>query len=337
MLSKRTAALAFLVSANVLGGCPCLRSSINNSESLRWRLFSSYGANRICPEMQNAGVALVVPTIGPASVGRFFPSQCRLHVDEANRTMLVEVMGTGYATLPVTRRVAFSAQFTVEYKPDFYATEDEIYIWGKFTRAPVPPDFRITASENPLVNLATLTPAGTLANTLANTVVSSQLGKGFTVVHTGDGDDFALGILQPPAKPPRMFTAGEDNTVLATGYAEIQPQQRDYLGPFTVTGNGKALTFKATVDKAPLNVTLVDRATGERWRQSYERAEPLGAPPAQPLGMSGLPLGTTQRSYALAPGQYYFAVDNPGAYSLVPMMSASAAYMAYGVELGDRR
>ena len=238
----------------------------------------------------------------------------------------------------LTRRVGFTASFSVEYKPDFYATEDDLYVWGKFSKIPTAPDFRIVASENALVNMATITPAGTLANTLANTMLSSQLGRGFTVVHTSDGDDFALGILSPPQKPPRMFTAGEDNTVLATGYAEIQPSQRDFLGPFTVSGSGKALTLKATLDKAALNYTLVDRATGERWRQSYERAEPLGAPPAQPIAMSGLPLGTTQRPYALAPGQYYFVLENPGAYSLIPLpYSASASYVAYSVEYGDRK
>ena len=36
-------------------------------------------------------------------------------------------------------------------------------------------------------------------------IMSSELGRGFTVIQDSDGDDFSLGILQPPQRPTHPY------------------------------------------------------------------------------------------------------------------------------------
>lgn len=79
--------------------------------------------------------------------------------------------------------------------------DDATYVWGKFSRFTVQPNLQILGVENPVINLATQTPFGSVAGIIGNGLVASGIGKGFTVVRQEDGDDLALGHLDPPAKP----------------------------------------------------------------------------------------------------------------------------------------
>src|SRR5882762_5964240 len=88
-------------------GCPCVRNAVNADAGLRWWLFSNFGASQVCPEMLKRGVPLKVALVGPNSVGRFFPQQCVVHVNDQERSMVVDVTGSGYVVLPFTRRVGF--------------------------------------------------------------------------------------------------------------------------------------------------------------------------------------------------------------------------------------
>jgi hypothetical protein len=76
-------------------GCPCVRSAVNASPELRWWLFSNFGASKICPEMLKRGVPLKLPQLGNASVGRFFPNQCFVQVDENRHAIVMSASGTG--------------------------------------------------------------------------------------------------------------------------------------------------------------------------------------------------------------------------------------------------
>ena len=98
---RRASLLLIVLTLAIAGvGCPCTRSAVNASPELRWWLFSSFGASKICPEMLKRGVPLKLPQLGPASVGRFFPSQCHVQVDDARKAIVMTASGTGYVLLP---------------------------------------------------------------------------------------------------------------------------------------------------------------------------------------------------------------------------------------------
>jgi hypothetical protein len=342
----RRAFVAVLVLALAFmgAGCPCVRSAVNASPELRWWLFSNFGASKICPEMLKRGIPLKLQALGASSVGRFFPNQCNAQVDDTRQAVVMSVSGTGYATLPVARRVGFYVGMSVEYLPDFRLESGSTYVWGKFSRFVAPPDLRIVGVENPVVNLATLTPAGNVAQAIGNGLVASEIGKGFTVVRQEDGDDFTLGHLEPPQTPKRQFTTGHDHVVLASDLTEVHGQSRDYLGPFEVATNNAALSFHVKVDGPPLVYALVERSVGEAWRRSYEAAQPL-APPPGPLLNQGL-LGTGEANLRLSvqPGTYYIVVENQTAAPFAPLgvplppiaASEQVGYVSYSVEIGDR-
>jgi hypothetical protein len=338
--AMRVAALVSI--AFTAGGCPCARSAINNSESLRWFLFSNFGASKVCPEVQKRGVPIKLALVGPASVGRFFPSQCQVQIDDTNRTMVVAMNGTGYVSLPVTKRVGFYAGLAVEYRPDFRLEDDSMYVWGKFSRMLAAPDLRILGVENPIVNLATQTPVGSLGTAIGQGIVTNELGRGFTVVRSSDGDDFSLGLLAPPQKPTRQFQAGDDHVVLGTDYTEVQPQAREYLGPFEVKSNGSALFVKARVQGSPVVMAVVERQVGEVWRQAYESAKPLSPAPGQALGSATFAMGEGTQTIPVGKGTYYVVLENQAPQPFaplgvgVPFTASNASYVSYAVEVGDR-
>ena len=331
-----------LALAFVGAGCPCVRSAVNGSPELRWWLFSNFGASKICPEMLKRGVPLKLPQLGNASVGRFFPSQCYVQVDDARQAIVMSASGTGYATLPVARRVGFYVGMTVEYVPDFRLESDSTYVWGKFSRFVSPPDLRIVGVENPIVNLATRTPAGDVATALGNGLVASEIGRGFTVVRQDDGDDFTLGHLEPPQKPPRQFKSGAGRVVLASDLTQVSTQSRDYLGPFEVANKDAALFFHAKVDGGPLAFTVVERSVGEAWRRAYECAQPMAAPPGQVITQGTLAVGESNLRFPLSQGTYYVVVENqmpaPFAPLGVPLpVPEQPTYVSYSLELADAK
>lgn len=339
----RRAFLALLVLSLAVGGvgCPCARSAINASPEIRWWLFSNFGASKICPEMLKRGVPLKLAAFGNASVGRFFPATCQVQVDDTRKVMVTTVSGTGYVTVPFTRRVGFFVGMSVEYAPDFRLEEDAMYVWGRFTRFITQPDMRILGVENPVVNLATKTPIGDVASIIGNGIVASEIGKGFTVVRQDDGDDFALGHLDPPEKPKRQFKAGEGRVVLASDLAEIRPTSREYLGPFEITDKKAALYFRAKVQGAPLIFAIVERSIGDTWRRQYETAQPMQPPPGPVLGQGAIAPGEAKLGFPLERGSYYFVLENQAPPPFAPIGVAlpgteQIAYVSYIAEVGDR-
>jgi hypothetical protein len=332
----RRAFLLLIVLALAVGGvgCPCTRGAVNASPELRWWLFSHFGASQICPEMLKRGMPLKLPQLGQASIGRFFPSQCNVQVDDGRRAIVMTASGTGYVMLPFTRRVGFYVGMGVEYLPDFRLEEDATYVWGKFSRFVSQPDLRILGVENPVVNLATQTPFGNVATVIGNGLVAGEIGRGFTVVRRDDGDDFALGHLEPPQKPARHFKAGEGHVVLASDLTSVYARSREYLGPFDVTQKDAALYLRARVEGAPLTYAIVERSVGENWRRQYETAQPLGAPPGPLAAQGPIALGEADLGFPLNPGTYYIVLENGASPAL---LGEQVAQVNYSVELGDRR
>lgn len=336
-------AVVCLALAVVGVGCPCVRGVVNDSPSLRWWLFSNFGASKICPEMLKRGVPLKQQALGNEALGRFFPQTCHVTVNDQTKTMVMTASGTGYASVPIARRVGFYCGVQVEMAPDFRMESDAIYVWGKYSRMLAPPDLRITGAENPMVSLATSTPIGDMASVLGQLVVTSELARGFTVVRQDDGDDFTMGILTPPEKPKRQFKAGADRTVLASDMSAVGAAAREYLGPFEVPGSGRALFLKAKIAGAPLVYSVVDKASGDMWRRTYESGQAMLPPPSQPLYADTLAPGANEIFLKLPvrEGSYYLVFENraspPAAPLGVPLpIPETVAHLTYSVELGDK-
>lgn len=335
-IAKSALALTVLVLAIAGVGCPC-SGVVNSSPELRWWLFSNFGASKLCPEMLKRGVPLKLQQTGQASVGRFFPAQCSVTVDDQRKAITMTANGTGYVLLPFTRRVGFSVSMGVEYLPDFYLADDATYVWGKFSRFTLQPNLQILGVENPVINLATQTPLGSVAGILGNSLVASEIGRGFTVVRQEDGDDFTLGHLDAPAKPARQFKPGKDHFLLASDLTSIASSAREYLGPFTVEENDVALFFRANVAGAPLTYTVVDRSVGEAWRRAYETAQPMAPPPGNVIARGPLAVGDAKLAWPVGSGVYYIVLENAAPAPLLGVVGADISSQAsYSVEIGDR-
>jgi hypothetical protein len=338
----RRAFLVLLVLALAVAGvgCPCTRGAVNASPELRWWLFSNFGASKICPEMLKRGVPLKLPQFGTASIGRFFPSQCNVQVDDARKAMVMTASGTGYVMLPFTRRVGFYVGMGVEYSPDFRLEKDAMYVWGKFNRFVAQPDLRILGVENPVVNLATQTPFGNVATVIGNGLVASEIGRGFTVVRQDDGDDFTMGHLDPPEKPKRQFKPGEGRVMLASDVTSIYAQSREYLGPFEVPQDNAALYLHVRVSGTPITYAIAERSVGEHWRRQYETAQPLGPSPGVLAARGPVATGEADLGFPVNRGTYYIVLENPAPAPLlggaIPA-TEQAAQVSYSVEVGDRR
>ncbi|MBX3212626.1 MAG: hypothetical protein KF850_11380 [Labilithrix sp.] len=336
---RRAFFLSMILALAVAGvGCPCARGAVNASPELRWWLFSSFGASKICPEMLKRGVPLKLPQFGAASVGRFFPSQCDVKVDDAKKAIVMTASGTGYVMLPFTRRVGFYVGIGVEYLPDFRLEEDAMWVWGRFSRFVTQPDLRVLGVENPVVNLATQTPFGNVATVIGNGLVASEIGRGFTVVRQDDGDDFALGHLDPPNKPKRHFDTREGRTLLASDLTSVYTRSREFLGPFEVAGDGAALYFRGRIEGAPIGYSVVERSVGEHWRRQYETAQPLGPPPGALIASGVVAPGDANLGFPVNRGTYYVVLENTAPPAVLGgALGEQVAQITYSVESGARR
>lgn len=324
-------ALLILVLATSAAGCPCVSSVVNASDGLRWWLFSGWGAERMCPELlQHGGVALRLGE-SAAATGRFFPNQCSHRVDDASRTITVDFGGTGYAYVAPARRVGFSATVSVEYRPDFQLAGDDVYVWARMNRVVTGPTFQLGYVENPIASAATsIGPIGQVANQIGNQIVTSELGRGFTVVHNEDtGNEFGLGIILPPRRPARPYDTSEDDAfTFSNETVEIHAGQRDYLGGFAIEENDQKLVLKLAVDGPNgLDVLVLQKAYGDAWREAYQTGRDAG-PPAPVLTSFPISPGFTTRELKLPPGHYTVVVDNT---SLVGTMAPTSQPSALGL------
>jgi hypothetical protein len=327
----RTAPAALVLLVMVLittaSGCPCVRSVVNASDGLRWWLFSTYGAQQMCPEMlKHGGIALRLQD-RPAAVGRFFPTQCAHRIDDANRTVTVDFTGTGYAFMAPARRVGFSSTVSVEYRPDFQLSGDDVYVWARMNRIVAGPAFQLGYVENPVVDVATtIGPLGAVANQFGNQIVSGELTRGFTVVHNEDtGNEFGLGVILPPARPKRPYDTSEDDAfTFANEAIEIFAGQRDYLGPFPMEDTDQKLVLKLQVNGPNgVDVLVMQKSYGDAWREAYQTGRDVGPPG---LVLTSFPIGPgfTTRELKLPPGHYTVVVDNtPQVGSMAPAGSTS--------------
>jgi hypothetical protein len=289
-----------------------MRGPINASPALRWWLFSNFAAGKICPEMTKRGMALHLQDRG-ATVGRFYPAQCSIDVNSSAQTIAVSFAGTGYAYMPLAKRVGFSVTATVEYRPDFYMGEDDIYVWGKVNRIVNAPSFRLGYVEGALADAATaMTPLGTLANVFGNQIVTGELTQGFTAVQNTDkGNDFALGIIMPPTKPHHPFDVTQSEYyTFANETTEVRGNEMDFLGPFEIVSSGQFLMMNYQLQGPAVDAIVVDKGIGDGWRDAYQTGRPISPVPGPILAGAPINPGSQQVSYRLSPGQYYVVIDN---------------------------
>jgi hypothetical protein len=336
-------AIALVILACVAVGCPCVRGAVNASPGLRWWLFSNFGAQRVCPEMLKRGAPLKLSPNGN-TIGRFFPIRCQHTVSDERQTMTLAFGGTGFAWTPLAGRVGFAADASVEYGMDFYMAEDAIYVWAKTRRIVYGPDFKVGAVENKVVDWAARTPVGYIANLFGGQIVSSQLASGFTVVHADEGDEFTLGILQPPARPKKPFdTSDGDRYVFANETTEVRNGQIDFVGPLEVPESDQALFFRFRLQGPPAEVLLLRRGTGDLWREGLQKGALLGPPPEPPVTGWALAPGTEiKRRIKVPAGQYYAVIDNSSSVGVVnppwnplAVVGANLALVSYTAEVGD--
>ena len=329
----------------VLGvGCPCIRNTINDSPSIRWWLFSNFGASKMCPEMLKRGAPLKLSPDGNV-VGRFFPTQCTHDVNESAQTITLHFGGTGFAWTPVAGRIGFAMNASIEYRPDFWLGEDSMYIWAKTNRVVAGPDFKVGSVENKFIDMANRTPVGYLVNTFGNQIVGSKLSQGFTVVRTDDeGDLFTLGILQPPALPKRPFnTSKGDKYVFANETSEVRLNQIDFVGPIEVADDDQSLFLRMRLQGPAVDVLIVRRGSGDLWRDGLQRGMALGPPPNPPVtGFALNPGAQLAQKVKLQRGQYYVVVDNSARvgrinppFNLLGAVGGGTATVSTIVEVGE--
>ena len=349
-VSRPRPASAFLVLIAIVvsftfAGCPCVQSAVNADPAFRWWLFSNFGASKICPEMMKHGVTLRLQDRQPG-MGRFFPMQCNTNVDNSRQVVLVSIAGTGYGYMQPAKRVGFALNATVEYRMDFNIAGDDIYVWAKLNRIVDGPHFQMGYVENGIVNVAAnVPPFGSIADFLGNQVVASALTAGFTVIHNDDkGNDFSLGLIFPPARPHHPFQAtNSDRFTFANETVDVHANERDYLGPFEIAQSGQSLYLTLTENGPPVDIMIVDKATGDAWRDAYQTGKPLGPPYGAVLAGGPLNPGPVDnRRYPLPPGLYYVVIDNTSAAGLVsPPVSIlnplgdAVAEVSYVAQLGN--
>lgn len=326
-----------------LFGCSWFRSTVNDSPGLRWWLFSNFGAQQVCPKVLSSGTPLRMDASGPI-IGRFFPNSCQQRVDDGRQIMSLSFSGTGFAWTPIAGRVGFLASATVEYRMDFRMESDALYVWGVPTgNVAVPPQFQIGAVENPVVNWAAQGPAGYLAATFGGQILSSRLAEGFTAIRSDSGDEFTLGRLMPPQRPPKPYALSSDERVaLVNETAEIRIGQIDLAGPLEVSDDDQALFVRARVNGPAIEAFLYPRYAIESWREALQTGAALAPPPIAPTASFPIPAGAeVSQTIRAAKGSYMLLLDhsakigqvNPP-FNLLGAIGSGAATVSYAIEVG---
>ena len=181
-------------------------------------------------------------------------------------------------------------------------------------------------------------------DTFGRQLVGERLRGGFTVVHGETGsDEMSLGVLPLGQKPFRPIAGARANArTYENNRTEIHQNQRDFVGPIEVAGDGQALFLKAQSDGGvPLDVLVLSRQDGDaslRLYLAYPEHGPLaGAPrwadtllPAQPGYARTIPLPR---------GVYYVVFDNtPSAGQNSPpqnLLDDRAVLLDYSIQVGS--
>ena len=325
-------------------GCPCVRSAVNASPELRWWLFSNFGASKICPEMLKRGVPLEAAAARQRERRALLPEPVlragrrRAQGDRDERVGHRLRDAARRAPRRLLRRHDASSTSPTSASSRTPRTSGASSVAS--SRRPI---CAIVGVENPVVNLATRTPAGDVATAIGNGLVASEIGRGFTVVRQDDGDDFTLGHLEPPQKPTRQFKSGADHVVLG---------QRSHRGARAVTRLPRSVRGRRA--RTPRS-SSTRRSTARRSssRSSIARSARRGGAPTR----GAQPIGARRRARSSARARSASARRTCASRSRRARTTSSSrtrrrrrsprwasrcrcpnksAYVSYSVEIGDR-
>lgn len=308
-----------------------------------------FGLEQFCRELTHRGAPLTLRD-GEPIIGRFFARSCAFQELE-NGDVFVQFQGQGYAWTNVTLRVGFDAAGAIQYNQDFFMEGSTMYAYFR-TRTIASTSFQTVMVER--AGVAGASALGGFANPIAKQVVDQQLARGFTVIRDSDGMvDFGLGVVEKGQRPTKPFTVrGSDRLTLLNERTEVHGEQIDFLGPFQVDSNDRALYLTCVIDGVrAVDVMLVRKEEGDLWLDRYMKQPGVPPPPAPPLMADVIGAGNPwQKTLPLAKGYYYVVLDNSssvgsvappsaGASPLLPAVLAApppAALVNAAVQLGDR-
>lgn len=308
----------------------------------------SFGSDQFCKELKKRGAPLRLGDNQPI-MGRFFVSQCD-YKEQDNGDVFVQFSGYGYGWTQPSGRIGFSATGAVQYNQDFLLDGSTMYAYFRPRSTPLT-TFKTEMLERRDqggavgVLLGGMMGMDQTANRIGQQLLSDELKKGFTVIREGNATtDFGLGIVEKGTRPFHPFQIhGSDKVQLANERSEIHEQQRDFLGPFEVDENGRAIYVTMVLDGAPaVDVFLVKKEPGDAWINEYVYKPGVTAAWVPLLLTDVLPTKADWRRTApLQKGLYYIVIDHSSAAGPAsPPVTAtggseSPAVVSYVVQLGD--
>jgi hypothetical protein len=307
------------------------------------RNIMSFGLGQFCQQMTTRNAPLTLAP-DPTVIGRFFPQHCVQQVLD-NGDLWVHFDGFGYAWTSLSRKVTFTSAATIQYNQDFKCADDNsIYAYFD-TRKVSPPDFRVGQIEQPGANLVQgwIAP---FADSFGQQMVAGQLGQGFTVIQNTDGStDFSMGHLPLGQRPFHPYQARGNNRVTFESLrTTVHSNERDFIGPITVDGSGRAVYLQMHLDGVPqADVFLVPKSEGDASLQLYTQYGPAGPLAYPPRFSDVVQAGIEyQRAVPVPAGMYYVVIDNtPFAGQAAPaaplfgVVGDTAAVVNYAIQIGD--
>jgi len=125
---------------------------------------------------------------------------------------------------------------------------------------------------------------------------------------------------------------------------EVHTGERDFIGPVTVDGSGRAIFLQMHLDGVPaVDVFVVPKSEGDASLQLYQQYGPAGPLAYPPRFADIVQAGVEyQRGVPLPAGLYYVVIDNTSAAGqaappppLFGVVGDTAAVVNYAIQLGD--
>jgi hypothetical protein len=337
------AALMSLAVGAVACGPPLctFRGTLNDPSSRTMRrAMLEKGMGDFCQQMMQHNAPLRLSPHSPV-IGRFYPTQC---VAPKGDDLYVNFNGFGYAYTNVSKKTTFRMQASALYKYDFLLTDGDrcdLYAYFRTTRIDAS-NFGVHRIESGAANI--LNQLTQMGDGFGKQLMGKKLAEGFTVVHYGEtnADDFTLGILPLGQRPFHPYqVTGKDRITYENERTEVHQNQRDFVGPIKVEGEGKALYVTAAMDGAPsLDVLLMRKPEGDASLQLYFEYPQSGPLAAAPIVAEVVQQGLEwKRTIPVPPGMYYVVFDNtPTAGPTSPpvnVLDDRAAVVNYLIQIGD--
>jgi len=348
MTLSRCVIAAIALAAPLASGCSCnpacqFRGTINQPENLSMRRsMLRKGMGDFCEQLRSRNAPLKLSPDSPV-IGRFYPTQCTANDGDL---LAVSFAGYGYAYTNVTKKITFNGNASAAYRYDFQVTEsDACDVYAYFRPARIDQtNFQTHRIESTMASL--FNGLSTMGNDFGRQTLATKLREGFTVIARDGKQDnvsFALGIVPLGKRPfhPWQVDAGDGKVTYENDRTEVHQNQRDFVGPITVEGNGKALYVTAAVDGVPaIDVLVLRKAEAEASLQSYYAIPQAGPLAGAPVSSDAVPAGNPRKRAIVVPaGTYYVVFDNtPSAGQVAPAMNPlddRAAVINYLIQIGD--